>query len=90
MVTQGEYWYFVIIADDYNRATWIYYLRCKLHAFHVIKTFCRHVKTQFYTTVKIVRSDNALEFRLGLIDAFFLKEKKDCGIVHQTSYVDRS
>ena len=38
-----------------------------------------------FDTVKVVRSDNALEFRSGPIDDYFTHH----GIVHQTSYVDR-
>jgi len=73
------------MVDDCSRATWIYLLTHKSHAFHVMKIFCAYVQNQFDTTIKVVRSDNALEFGSGPTGAYFEQH----GIVHWTSYVDR-
>ena len=80
MVTQGKYRYFLIIMDDCSRATWIYLLKCKSSGFHVLKLLCKYAKTQFDANVKIMRSNNALEFGSSPIDVFFFFE--DYGIVH--------
>jgi len=70
--------------DDFSRATWTYLLHYKSQAFDTLKAFYAYAQTQFDTNIKIVRSDNALEFD-SPCQAFFSSH----GIVHQTSCVDR-
>jgi len=43
------------------------------------------VSTQFQATVKVVRSDNALEFHSGPCQLFF----NNLGVIRQTSCVER-
>ncbi|GKC78432.1 cysteine-rich receptor-like protein kinase 8, partial [Tanacetum coccineum] len=50
-----------------------------------LKSFLKFVSTKFEKQVKIVRSDNALEFFKGQCGPYLLSK----GIVHQTSCVDR-
>ncbi|GJV19603.1 retrovirus-related pol polyprotein from transposon TNT 1-94 [Tanacetum coccineum] len=57
----------------------------KSDSFEALKSFLKFVSTQFETQVKIVRSDNALEFVKGQCGPYLLSK----GIVHQTSCVDR-
>lgn len=64
--------YFLTIVDDCTRVTWLYMLRYKSDVKTVFPAFLTHVKTQFKTVVKKVRSDNAPE--LAFTDIFFLKE----------------
>ena len=59
------------MVDDCSRATWIYLLTHKSHAFHVMKIFCAYVKNQFDTTIKVVKSDDALDFGSGPTGAYF-------------------
>jgi len=56
----------------------------KDEAFYLIKSFVAMEKAQFNGTVKIIRSDNALELGLSneAMDSFAFT-----GIIHQTSYV---
>jgi len=49
-----------------------------------LKVFISLVKTQFGKEVKIIRSDNGLEFKSKSIREFY----EHCGIIHQTSCVD--
>lgn len=53
--------YFITIIDDYSRATWTHLLGAKSNAFDMLKSFIAMAETHFNTTIKIVRSDNALE-----------------------------
>lgn len=82
---RGNFRYFLTIVDDYSRATWIHLMKQKSEAYGVIKRFIMFAKTQFDAQVKIIRSDNALEFS----DEQCKKLYNELGIVHQTSCVDR-
>ncbi|GJX48135.1 cysteine-rich receptor-like protein kinase 8 [Tanacetum coccineum] len=83
--TNGKFRYFLTIVDDCSRGTWVYLLEQKTDAFMALKSFIKFVATQFEKQVKIVRSDNALEFVKGQCGPYL----ESLGIVHQTSYVDR-
>ena len=58
------YKYFLTIADDYSRATWVYMLKTKSEAQKIIPNFFTHVKKQFDKDIKAVRYDNAPELFL--------------------------
>jgi len=60
-------------------------LKFKSHAFATLEMFCNYTQNQFGSAVKIVRSDNALEFDTSNCQHYFAKH----GIVHQTSCVDK-
>ena len=77
--------YFLTIVDDFTRATWTYSLKYKSQAFATLKMFCNYASNQFGYTVKIVRSNNALEFDTSECQHFFAKHE----IVHQTSCVNK-
>jgi hypothetical protein len=83
--TIGHHRYFLTIVDDCSRAVWTYLLVKKSDAFTVLKSFHTFVKTQFEKDIKIIRSDNALEFLKGSIGPYM----KSLGIEHQTSCVNR-
>ncbi|XP_047270485.1 uncharacterized protein LOC124899595 [Capsicum annuum] len=57
-----NYKYFITMVDDYSRSTWTHLLSCKNNALQVIKAFLSMIENQFETTLKIIRSDNGLEF----------------------------
>jgi len=76
--------YFLCIVDDFSRATWVYLLQDKIEAYERTVQFCCMVKTQFWTHVQKVRSDNGTEFTNGKLQEYFLK----WGILHETSCVD--
>ncbi|XP_016445850.1 uncharacterized protein LOC107771034 [Nicotiana tabacum] len=60
--TYNGYKYFLTIVDDYSRMTWIYLMKMKSDVFLLLISFLALVKNQFSTTIKIIRSDNGLEF----------------------------
>ncbi|GJW15837.1 retrovirus-related pol polyprotein from transposon TNT 1-94 [Tanacetum coccineum] len=70
---------------DYSRGVWTYLLVHKSDAYSIFKSFITFVKRQFEKEVKVIRSDNALEFLKGSLGPFMSK----IGIGHQTSCVDR-
>lgn len=78
----GGYRYFLTLVDDSTRFTWVYLLRHKSDATHIIPRFFNMIVNQFQVSIKIIRSDNAKE--LALTD--FLQQK---GIIHQLSCVER-
>ncbi|GJW16952.1 cysteine-rich receptor-like protein kinase 8, partial [Tanacetum coccineum] len=84
--TKLPYSVFLTIVDDCSRGTWIYLLEQKCDSFEALKSFIKFVATQFDKQVKIVRSDNALEFVKSQCGPELISQ----GIVHQTSCVDRS
>jgi len=55
----------------------------KRKASHLLRIFCLIAKTQFKANVKIIRSDNRLEFISGPMKNFYGEH----GIIHQTSCV---
>jgi len=53
--------FFLTIVDDYTRATWTHLMITKDEAIGLLKAFVQMVHTQFSTSVKTLRIDNALE-----------------------------
>ena len=82
--TANGHRYFLTLVDDYTRSTWTHLMVTKDEAFHLIKSFVIMAQTQFNGTVKVMRSDNALELGLSneALDFF-----ASTGIIHQTSCV---
>jgi hypothetical protein len=70
--------YFLTIVDDYSRFTWVHLMVNKSQTRNLLVSFITQVETQFSTKVKILRSDNGLEFQLP---AFYQSK----GIIHQLS-----
>lgn len=83
--TKGKFKFFLTIVDDKTRHTWVYLLQYKSEALKTLENFMSYVHTHFNTTVKTLRSDNALEFDDAHCKQFFAKN----GVVHQSSCVYR-
>ncbi|KAL5762227.1 hypothetical protein ACOSP7_018491 [Xanthoceras sorbifolium] len=66
--TVGGSKYFVIFVDDYSRYTWLYLLHSRSELSKTYFDFANMIKTQFSKTIKIFRTDNAMEYK----DASFL------------------
>ena len=76
--------YFLTIVDDHSRGTWTHLMVTKDEALGLIKRFVAMAKTQFGRHVKIIRSDNALEFGKSNEALSFFAE---AGIKHETTCV---
>nr|GEW23408.1 retrovirus-related Pol polyprotein from transposon TNT 1-94 [Tanacetum cinerariifolium]GEW75783.1 retrovirus-related Pol polyprotein from transposon TNT 1-94 [Tanacetum cinerariifolium] len=60
--TMGQNRYFLSIVDDFSRGVWTYLLVHKSYAYSDLKSFVTFVHKKFEKEVKVIRSDNALEF----------------------------
>lgn len=67
--------------DDWSRMTWVYLIERKSDYLGNLMKFEEHVVTQFKGKLKVIRSDNALEFADKACKEYFAKK----GITHQTS-----
>ena len=70
--TQGGNLYFLSFIDDYSRKFWIYLLINKLDALNKFVVQKQLVETQMGKIVKVLRTDNGLEFCNKEFDKFFL------------------
>ena len=70
--------YFLTIVDDHTRFTWIFFMKSKSETAALLKQFIILVENQFTKTVKVVRTNNGLEFK---IDSFYASK----GIEHQNT-----
>jgi hypothetical protein len=73
--------YFLTAVDDYSRFTWTIFMKHKSETRQNIMNFVHMVETQYNSKVKIIRSDNGVEF---LIPNFYNSK----GILHHTSCVE--
>ena len=78
--THDGFKYFLTIVDDYSRSTWVYLMTSKADIRPLLVSFLTMIETQFKTKIKVLRSDNGLEFLM--FDFFSAK-----GVIHQTSCV---
>ena len=54
--------YFLLFVDDFSRMTWLYLLKERSEVSSVIKFFFNEIKNQFSTSIRVLRTDNALEY----------------------------
>ncbi|GAU22432.1 hypothetical protein TSUD_123190 [Trifolium subterraneum] len=73
--------YFLTAVDDYSRFTWVTLMKHKAEARQHVINFIKLIETQHNSKVKIVRTDNGVEF---LMPQFYASK----GMVHQTSCVE--
>ena len=71
----------MVFVDDYTRASWTYILKSRKEVLSRVQHFLLEIITQYETMVKILRTDNALEFTQRAIEELCLAH----GIVHQTT-----
>ncbi|KAJ9550673.1 hypothetical protein OSB04_014718 [Centaurea solstitialis] len=62
--------YFVIFIDDHTRFTWIYLMKHRSELPQLYITFARMIQTQFSKPIKILRADNAMEYKKSSLLAF--------------------
>ncbi|KAL0403674.1 UNVERIFIED_CONTAM: Retrovirus-related Pol polyprotein from transposon RE2 [Sesamum radiatum] len=73
--------YVFTLVDDCSRSVWTFLLKQKNQVSSILKKFCSLVRNQFNKGIKVIRSDNALEF----INQECRMICETLGIVHQTS-----
>ncbi|GJR60595.1 retrovirus-related pol polyprotein from transposon TNT 1-94 [Tanacetum coccineum] len=68
--------YCLVVTDDYNRFTWVFFLTTKDETSEILKNFIKEIENLVDKKVKIIRSDNGTEFKNKVMDDF-CREKAD-------------
>lgn len=72
--------YFIIFVDDHSKMNWLYLLKDRSCVLDVFQIFHNEIKTQSSSNLRVLRSDNALEY----MKSDFSKFCSSNGIIHQT------
>jgi len=70
-----DFRYFLLFVDDFSHMTWLYLLKERLEVFSVIESFFNEIKNQFSTSIRVLRTDNALEYVKKDVSSFCSKNK---------------
>nr|GEU47523.1 putative ribonuclease H-like domain-containing protein [Tanacetum cinerariifolium] len=62
--------YCLVVTDDYSRFTWVCFLATKDETSPILKTFITGLENQFSLKVKVIRSDNGIEFKNNDLNLF--------------------
>ena len=73
--------YFVTFIDDYSRCTWLFLMKTQANLFSIFQKFHAKIRTQFNTSIRILRSDYAKEYFSTSFSSFISSH----GILHQSS-----
>ncbi|GJX46641.1 putative ribonuclease H-like domain-containing protein [Tanacetum coccineum] len=55
--------YCLVVTDDYSRFTWVFFLTTKDETSEILKNFIKEIENLVDKKVKIIRSDNGIEFK---------------------------
>lgn len=69
--------YFLTLVDDYSRAKWIFLMKQKSETKHYLILFLNWVQTKFNSKVKILRTDNGLEFQHTYLVTYYLQNRME-------------
>ena len=73
--------YFVTFIDDFSFCTWLFLMKSQAELFSVFQKLIAEICNQFNTSIRILRSGNALEYLFALLSSFLSSH----GILHQSS-----
>ena len=73
--------YFVTFIDDYSRCTWLFLMKTLAQLFSIFRKLHAKIRTQFNTSLRILRSDNAKKYLSASVSSFMSSH----GILHQSS-----
>ena len=73
--------YFNTFIDDYSRCTLLFLMKTRVELFSIFQNFHVEIRTQFNTSIRILRSDNAKEYFSTSFSSFMSSH----GILHQSS-----
>ncbi|GJT78297.1 putative ribonuclease H-like domain-containing protein [Tanacetum coccineum] len=68
--------YCLVVTNDYNRFTWVFFLATKDETSEILKNFIKEIDNLVDKKVKIIRCDNRTEFKNKVMDDFY-REKAD-------------
>ncbi|KAB2632563.1 polyprotein (retrotrasposon protein) [Pyrus ussuriensis x Pyrus communis] len=81
VVTSSGIKWFVTFVDDCTRMTWLYVLQNKSDVGMVFRNFSQMLRTQYFSVIKVLRSDNGGEYINRELSEFL----GDQGILHETT-----
>nr|GEY03115.1 hypothetical protein [Tanacetum cinerariifolium] len=67
--------YCLVVTDDFNRFTWLFFLATKDETSRILKSFITEIENLVDKKVKIIRCDNGIEFENSVMNKFC--EEKD-------------
>nr|GEV05120.1 hypothetical protein [Tanacetum cinerariifolium] len=62
--------YCLVVTDDYSRFTWVFFLATKDETSLILKTFITGLENQLSLKVKVIKSDNGIEFKNNDLNQF--------------------
>ncbi|GJT78290.1 putative ribonuclease H-like domain-containing protein [Tanacetum coccineum] len=62
--------YCVVVTDDFNRFSWVFFLVTKDETSEILKTFITCIENLIDPRVKVIRSDNGTEFKNRVMNPF--------------------
>ncbi|GJU11043.1 putative ribonuclease H-like domain-containing protein [Tanacetum coccineum] len=75
--------YCLVVIDDYNRFTWVFFLTTKDETNEILKNFIKEIENLVDKKVKIIRSDNGIEFKNKVLDDFCREKVAACTIINE-------
>nr|GEU50293.1 hypothetical protein [Tanacetum cinerariifolium] len=63
--------YYPVVTDDYSRFTWVFFLATKDETSPILKTFITGLENQHSLKVKVIISDNGIEFKNSNLNQFY-------------------
>ncbi|GKB18715.1 putative ribonuclease H-like domain-containing protein [Tanacetum coccineum] len=62
--------YCLVVTENYSRFTWVFFLKTKDETSEILKNFIKEIENLVDKKVKIIRSDNGIEFENKVMDDF--------------------
>ncbi|GJW68471.1 putative ribonuclease H-like domain-containing protein [Tanacetum coccineum] len=62
--------YCLVVTNDYSRFTWVFFLTTRDETSEILKNLIKEIENLVDKKVKIIRSDNAIEFKNKIMDDF--------------------
>jgi transposase InsO family protein len=75
--SMGGKWYILVIVDDYSRYSYVFFLESKDEVFEHFRSLTLRLNNEHPNYLKVIRSDNGIEFRNTTFDEFCLEHRID-------------
>jgi transposase InsO family protein len=73
----GGKWYVLVIIDDYSWYSWVFFLKSKDEVFEHFQSLALRLNNEHPNCLKVIRSDNEIEFRNASFNQFCLEHGVD-------------
>jgi hypothetical protein len=75
--SMGDKWYAFIITDDYSHYSWVFFLESTDEVFEHFQSIVLRLNNEHPNCLKVICSDNGIEFRNASFDQFCLEHGVD-------------